>query len=313
MGRQRRWRRRGVVRRGWAVVAGLFAGVGLVGCSTDGDEASASPPPTAVAPPTTERPTAGEIAEAVVVVDSGLTEGQVISCNTAGGQATGFYPNSCPPEQREPIRDSVLYGSVSYGFVVENTSDQVIMQLPVTYRFLDIAGEVIVEHRTVFSDDDSTGDTETIPVIRPGERVGIGGMKYPGRPGAAELQIEVGEPLDWMSEAVWYEINGYGRADHGELTITELDVQAGDDNEPVTTFTVESSFEQDKRVGAVYVVFYNPDGEIIGGADDAFSVDSIPTDRAASGEVALDDPIEVPGIDPSRTAVYFPGIRVAPR
>jgi hypothetical protein len=32
-----------------------------------------------------------------------------------------------------------------------------------------------------------------------------------------------------------------------------------------------------------------------------------------SGEVVLDDPMEVPGIDPSQTEIYFPGIRVAQR
>lgn len=294
------------------VAAFLLTGVGLAACSSDGDDATAVPPPTAVAPPTTERPTAGEVSAAVEVVGSGLTEGQVIGCNTAGGLATGFYPLSgCPPDQREPIHDSAAYGSVSYGFVVENTSDQVITSLPITYRFLDAAGEVIVEHRTAFSDDDDTGDTESIPVLRPGERVGIGGMKYPGRPGAAEIQVEIGEPGDWMPEAVWYEVNGYGRRDRGELTITDLDVRPGDDNEPVTTFTVESSFEQDWQPTAVYVVFYNSDGEVIGGADDAFSVGRIPADGATSGEVALDDPLEVPGIDPSRTEVYFPGVRVA--
>jgi hypothetical protein len=313
---QRRYGRAGVARRGGAVVVSLLAGARLLGCSTGG-EASIAPPPTALAPPTTVRPTARELVDTVQVVDSGLTESFVMGCNTPGGQADNLYPrafpNGCPPELREPTNESVLYGSVSYGFVVENTSDQVMTQVPVTYGVLDRAGRVIVEQAPFSDDDDPTSDTHTIPVLRPGERVGFGGMRYPGRPGAAELQIEVGEPRDWMPEAAWYVLNSYGRVDHGELTITELDIHPGDSNEPVASFTVESSYEQDNRPQQTYVVFYDAGGRIIGGAGDRFSTDTIPADGSFSGEIELDDPIEVPGIDPSRTEVYFPGLEVARR
>jgi hypothetical protein len=317
-GRHRRHRRRsGVWRRG-AFVVGFLAGMGLLGCST-GREASVAPPPTAPAPPTTARPTASELVDAVQVVDSGLTEGSVIGCNTPGGQAdnlypSGYYPDGCPPELREPTHDSVLYGSVSYGFVVENTSDQVMTQVPVTYRFLNSAGQVIVERDRYVTGDDPTGDTYTIPVLRPGERVGFGGMRYPGRPGAVEIQIEVGEPSNWMPEAAWYVLDGYGRADHGELTITELDVHPGDSNEPVTSFTVESSYEEDKRRPEdTFVVFYDAGGRIVGGARDDFHSDTFPAGGPLSGEIELEDPIAVPGIDASRTEIYFPGLEVAPR
>jgi hypothetical protein len=296
-----------------AIVVSVVAGLGLPSCASDGDaEEGATPPPTGVAPPTTRLPTARELVDAVEVVGSGLTEAPVMGCNSPAGEATGFYPDTCPPEHREPISDSSSYGSISYGFVVENTSDHVILRLPVQYSFLDAEGEEIVEHANAFSDDDPTGDTATIPVLRPGERAGIGGMTYPGRPGAAEIQVEVGEPGDWVPEGAWYVGQNLGRQDRGEVTVTELDVQPGEDGEPVTTFTVESSYEQARPSADVYVVFYDAEGRIVGGAMDVSVID-IPAGDTASGRVALDDPLAVPGIDPSRTEIYVPGLRMAPR
>jgi hypothetical protein len=263
-----------------------------------------------VAPTTTERPTAAEVTASVRVVGSGLTNGQVVGCNTAGGRTTGLYPTSCPPEQREPIQDSLLYGSVSYGFVIENTGDQVIQQLPVTYRFLDAQGEVIVEHQTAFSDDDPTGETEHMPALRPGESVGVGGMRYPGQPDAAEVRVEIGEPGAWLPEDHW-DVTPPGKADRGALTVTDVDVQPGESDEPVTTFTVESSYGHPVSPTYVYVVFYDAEGRIVGGADEPFG--RVPGGGSVDGEVALDDPIEVPGIDVARTEVYFPGFRTVQR
>lgn len=295
---------------------GVILALALPGCGGGGgggDPADVVTPVSVSAPPSTVRPTADEIVEAVQVVDTGVTNGQVIGCNTPGGQATGFHPDGCPPEHQEPIQDSVLYGSVSYGFVIENTSDQMLYNVPLVYRFYDEAGEVISEHATAFGDGDPTGDAETLPYLRPGERFGLGGMDYPGRPGVAEVRVEIGEPMRWTPEALETALLEQAGMVDGELTVTEVDVHPGEDGEPVATYTVRSTYGEPITAQPVYAVFYDADGRIVGGAHGWAQGPTIPPGGEASGEVPLDDPMEVPGIDPARTEIYIPGVRVVQR
>jgi hypothetical protein len=282
-----------------AACAGVVAAAGAVACSSGGGPQT-PPPPSAAAPPTTARPTAAEIADAVRVVDSGLTESPVRACASEGR-------DGCPPDRRGPDSDSLRYGSISYGFVIENTSDQVLTTLPVTYRFVDAEGQAITEPRVLFVDDDPTGNTETIPILRPGERVGVGGMTYPGRPGAAEVRVEIGVPGDWMPLASWESSHVFAQVREGDLTVSALHVRPGEYGEPVTTFTVESTYEAPVRALGVYAVYYDAGGRVIGGAKDEDGTDSIPAGGTAEAEIALVSPIEVPGIDPARTEVYYPG------
>ena len=121
----------------WVVRGGVVAVAVVVGAGTawwfedDGTELTAGAPEeaSAAAPTRSVPPTAEELVTAVEV-DAGLTSGQVVACNTAGGQASGLYPAAerCAPEERGVIGDGV-----SYGIVVENTSDRVLIGVPVTY------------------------------------------------------------------------------------------------------------------------------------------------------------------------------------
>jgi hypothetical protein len=286
-----------------AVLLGAIAVFVLV--DNDGSvDASVPRAATASAPPTTEPPTPEEAA-AAIEVEAGMTAGQVIACRTAGGDRTGFYPAAelCPPEQRDVIGDGV-----SFGIVLTNTSDQVLIQIPLTYRFLDAAGQVVPEPSTLFSDADPTSDDGMIDTLRPGEKFGFGGMTYRDRPGAERIEVVVGPPDKVLTEQEF--IVTYTPLGASELqltadlvTIEDIELSYGRQNEPVVSYTAVSHYDRAFSPMA-YAVFRNSAGQVIGGADGSFS-DIIVANGSTRGEISLDDPIEVPGIDPATVAVYL--------
>lgn len=298
----------GIVVAGAAVLAAV-TWVVFLGDGSEGATAGPTPPPSAVAPPTTQRPGADEVAQAIDVVDAGLTAGHVYACVTAAGQATGWYPpaGSCPPERRGPIGDTV-----SYGVVVRNTSDQVVQDVPLTLRFLDDAGQVINEPATPFSDVDLTSVDAGVAILRPGETFGFGGMRYLDRPGATRVDVEVGEPREWMpaDHFDWLQtccVLGSRTHTSLRLTASDIRVSTGPENEPVVTFQVSTNIDQPVSPPYANAVFRNAAGEVIGGADGPVESEIPPEGSSVQSEIRLDDPMAVPGIDPTRTEIYFSG------
>lgn len=302
--------RGGIVAVAVVVGAGVAAGVDHDGTAlVSAAPAGASGP----SPATTEPPTDHDLQQAVDV-ESGMTPGQVMACDTAGGRATGWYPSSasCPPEDLAVIGDGV-----SYGLVVENTSDQVLLNVPVTYRFLDATGSVVPEPVTAFSDSDRTADSATIPILWPDERYGLGGMSYRDRPGATQIEVEVGMPDRWVPPMEAEVTYGGFRADE-QVEITGITVGYGDDGEPIVRFgaqfpaelaAAQRSSGDGGGVGGMrgFAVYRDAQGRIIGGADSSTDID-IGVDEPEAGEIALDDPLVVPGIDPTEVEVFVRGL-----
>jgi len=287
-----------------AGVATVMLVVGVVGARVLHDERSfaANDPPKGVsasAPPRFVPPTTDEVVEAVKV-ETGLTAGNVYACDSAGGRATGWYPGGrhCPPEQWVSIGDTV-----SYGIVLENTSDVVLVGIPITYQFLDAAGRVVAEPKTAFSDDDLMTEEGTIDALRPGERFGFGGMRYRDRPGTTRMKVTVGKPQRWMTPAeAQAELGPLGA--HNPVAVTSRGLRSGEQKEPIVSYTADSESTQPINSGYVYAILRDTSGHIVGGVFGWVRKD-IPPGKSVDDEIALDDPMEVPGIDPDTIDLYF--------
>lgn len=289
-----RWRLPAVI--GAGAVVGLVGGL-LLSMQGNGEPggSSASPPATAVAPPTTARPTADEIVAAVEVEETGFTTGQVIVCDTDGSAGSATGPSEpCPPEERRSLGDQV-----SYAAVIQNTSDQVLQTLPITVRFRTATGEVLN------NDDGIRSRTNYyVGMLRPGQQIALSDTIYvEGALDITRMEAEVGEPDDWMPEADLYHLF---RDDlEGDLIARDITVAYGDRHEPIVAFTIESTYGMPVNPQGAYVVFRNAAGDIVGGEWGPVLGGPVRPRGSLEGEVAVSDPMEIPGIDPARTEVHF--------
>ena len=290
----------------------LFGGI-LFGCSSE----STGPPDSAgttVVPSTVEDP--AELADAVEVLDAGFTGGEAMGCVERGGEVlrsssrTNYsIPDHCPADQRPSLPESRFRDAVSYGFVIENTSDLVLFYVPVTHRFLDAEGRVVPASE---ADPLDSGQPEVIPVLRPHEPLGFGGMRFVARPGTAEIEVEIGDPERWETEVHYDEQRAAQGDERGELAVTRVDVEPGGWDEPVVTFSVESRYPSERTLYTVDAIFYDVDGHVLGGADDMgvpeniFNDIIVPPGGSADGVVALDSPMLIPGIDSDLIEIYVP-------
>jgi hypothetical protein len=299
----RSWGGSSLSRTWWPVAASVCVGAGVMWFVGDGEPSFDTAPPagaSASAPPSTQPPPVDEVL-AAIEIETGLTTGQVMACDTAGGRATGFYPaaEACAPEDR-----GVIGEGVTYGIVLENTSDQALIGVPLTYRFLDGAGEVVPEPATPFSDRDLTAEEARIDVLGPGERFGFSGMRYRDRPGTQRVEVVVGEPEMWMPEAEFVLMFAGAVAPSEALSGEDIQVSYGSQNQPIVSLSVTSSVDQALDRPMVYAVLRDGAGRIVGG-DGAMLNEVIEGHTSVPAEIAVDDPLEVPGIDPRRVEVYF--------
>jgi hypothetical protein len=289
-----------------AVVAVWSVGLLLVVATKDDGQRTdpaAGPEVATAAVPEAEPPSADEVI-AAIEVEAGLTPGTVQACDSEAGNNSGFYPRA---EYCDPDNLRVIGETVSYAIVVENTGDQVIRHLPITYSFLGDAGEVVEEPETAFSDSDLTSETVTVPQIQPGERLAVGRVQYLEHNDVADMQIEVGEPQQWMSEDYHTQIEPTPSSD--ALTTSDIDVSYGDQNEPVVSFTIESRHDEAISTTYAYIVFRDDEGRIIGGTygyvDSDYGSLTIAPDDSVDVEIAVDDPMEIPDIDPAGTEIHL--------
>lgn len=290
----------------------LFGGT-LLGCSSE-STGPADSAGTTVVPSTVEDP--AELADAVEVLDAGFTAGEAMGCVGRDGEVrwsssrTNYsLPDYCPADRRPSLPQSRFRDAVSYGVVIENTSDLVLIDVPVTHRFLDAEGRVVRASEA----DPHPPDVgpEVIPVLRPHEPLGFGGMRLVDRPGTAEIEVEIGEPEDWEPE-VRDEEQRAAQGERGELAVTRVDLEPGGWDEPVVTFSVESRYPSEQTLYTVDAIFYDVDGQVLGGADDVGVPENVladlivPPGGSADGVVALDSPMLIPGIDPDLTEIHVP-------
>lgn len=283
-----------------ALVIGLCLGAGGVAATRDEPSFDPSPPPAGASAeaPTTTAPFTSEDVHHAVEIEAGLTAGNVFACDVPDGGELGFYPTveNCPPDRLSPIGDTV-----SYGVVLENTSDHMLVMVPVTLTFYDDAGAVVDE--PAISDSDLQNMEVTVDVIRPGQRVGFGGMSYLDRPGATRVEVAVGEPGQVLPQ-VEAEVLLGAAAQPLPLTSEVQSVSSGDSGEPVVHFTITSTGDELITTSTAYAILRDEGGHIIGGIDDRFFRVAVPPGGTNEGELVLDDPMAVPGIDPAQVEVY---------
>jgi len=153
--------------------------------------------------------------------------------------------------------------SVTYGFIVENTSDEVVTDISISVSAFDAAGTALAS------------GSHTVYVLRPGEKLGIGdefyGESFPSD--VAELQVQVSEPSDY----------GVGDVpDEGTLTAEGINTTS-DEYGITTTFTATSTYEQQIDSPYVYAIYRNAEGDIIGGSYGF--LDFIAANGSTAGEV----------------------------
>jgi hypothetical protein len=202
---------------------------------TDQPGQTAGPATTTASPETTAAAPSGDAA--VAVVESGFS-------NFMGGF-----------DQDER--------SVAYGYIVENSGDEVATDITISISAYDATGNAVAS------------DSHTIHVLRPGEKMGLGDEFF-GDTFAADvdrIDVQVSEPSGLGSEAV--------PAD-GTLTAEGITTTA-DDYSVTTKFTAKSTYAEQLDYPSAYAIYRNAEGNIIGGSTG--TVDFIPANGSVAAEV----------------------------
>lgn len=187
--------------------------------------------------------------------------------------------------------DSAGDEMASYGVILENTSDLAVVNVSVSVSLVDDAGEPV--------HDASAVGTDVVPVLRPGERYGIGRTLYVDRPGAASVEVTGLDPDD-VSDAgdvQWWPV------DHDLITFPEIAVDpptiVRSDNE---SYVLELTFESELATPArrdVFAIFRDGDDRVVGGVHELVEV------RPGRGFGEIYEHYIVPGADHARTEVYM--------
>lgn len=164
---------------------------------------------------------------------------------------------------------------VSYGYVLENTGDDPVSNIEVTVTLKDAEGTVV------------SSDTDTIYLIQPGAKVGLGDEPYEEVAEVAEIEVQASVP-------------SYAEPAEELGDITVGDVSTTEDSSWKTTFTASSTYEVQLDGPYAYVIYRNSDGDIVGGSYGFMNV--VEAGGSTSGEVTSYEPI--PGVDPAQTEVY---------
>jgi hypothetical protein len=154
--------------------------------------------------------------------------------------------------------------SVTYGFIVENSGEELATDISVSVSAYDAEGNAVATA------------SHTIYVLRPGEKMGLGDEFF-GDTFAADVDrvdFQVSEPGQ-----------GFGAENvpaEGGLTAEGITTNA-DDYSITTTFTAKSTYAEQIDSPSVYAIYRNADGAIIGGSSGY--LDFIPPNGSTAGEV----------------------------
>jgi hypothetical protein len=252
----------------------------LAACTADGgsDEDPPSPTPTATVPATFAEPPDG--AEVTVA-------------------ETGF---SATPSEEEAA------DILSYGVVVENTSDEfVALDSTVSISLLDSDGNPIDEISG--EPTDQPARRQSVTRLLPGERIGFGGTVPHHGAEVADLAVDV-ETATWAPVAAdrWW-----------SQSITASDVTTQDTTgASVLRFAVDAAYTQEMVGGELVIgghftaIFRDSAGAVVGGADcchDAGGNAPVEVPPGQSeGQLTLDFGTPA-GADDARTEVYLPDPR----
>jgi len=258
------------------VVAAALVGLILMLTSGGDDEPTADPGPSTTAAPGT---TAGPDTTAGPATTAGPGTTEAAGGNTGGstgGQGSeeikvtesGFsvYTDQLSEEQR-----------VSYGFVIQNNTENVATGVPITVAFLDDAGTVV-----------GNAD-ENIGVLLPGQKMGIGDEPYDVG-AAATMQVTVGEPSSWEAPSDTY----------GEISAEGITTTIDDYGAPTSTFTANSTYGEQIDSPNAYALYRNSGGDIVGGSYGFLNF--VPANGSTAGDVTSYS--SIPDVDGSKTEIY---------
>lgn len=162
------------------------------------------------------------------------------------------------------VSDSLF--DVSYGVVIENTTDEVAYH---TVACVDL--QLDTDDYTV-DDGDGCRQPFTVEVLMPGQRVGFGRFASLTDADVRDMSVEIRGP------ATWEEPDEY---DRGEIVASDLEVAYSPENHPVVSFAGQSGYELDVvRNATAYAVFRNDDDEIVGAVGTDLPASVVPQERA---------------------------------
>ncbi len=279
-----------------AALSGVIAGAVLNMRSTDraneraNDWAAIAAPEPVDVPPSAEPISAADVKDAAKVVETGFTLGDAQTCQVVA--------DPCPPES------VTVSHFVTYGVVIENTSDQVLTSIPVTVTFTD-------RRKVRVAPAEGEPEQPGITRLAPGERAGIGATWELAAGEVSGIRVEVGWPKRWMSPAYEADIRPIGPL---SPTVTDPKVissapDPGPSSQVRVLYEARLQYEQDPNKGVegaepMYgrirasgrpsVILRDEQGEIVGGV------------RGPSIEMgSVEDGYEVDLTSESRTFPFF--------
>lgn len=195
------------------------------------------------------------------------------------------------------------------GLIVENTSDQIAVSTPITYHYVDSAGDLIPS---------DYAEVE-IAALGPGQRFAWGDFDRlrPGPP--AELVVDVGEPGQWIAPGSLSDAERDWELPGADVSPTELELMdraTVDDvavryggGELTVSFTVSSEDRQELS-GYAGLILRNRAGQIVMGWPSL--VELGPGTTAVEEQIPIFDlePVDrgrLAELDPAQTEVYFGG------
>ncbi|MGH9210060.1 MAG: hypothetical protein ACRD2C_05190 [Acidimicrobiales bacterium] len=181
--------RRTVLSVGLALLVGVAAGA-LANTTTGGGDQADPPtgqsePEQAQAPPSTAPLSSTDLAGAVEVLETGLTAGYWEYCNGSDPDPTDGC-SGCSVARGCGTRPPEAQHLVSYGLTVRNRSDHLFRQIPLTFTFVDDAGQPIEMASAPLVAD--------IGRLLPNETLGLGAIVEVDSGGTSSMTVEVGPP-----------------------------------------------------------------------------------------------------------------------
>lgn len=157
--------------------------------------------------------------------------------------------------------------TVSYGALIENTGDRVAVICSIAVSLSDDAGTQIAFH-----------DTAWLSAVLPGQTFGVGfsGLDVRGEPTGMEVVLD---SITWDDPA-----------NYGEITVEVGDTSLDSYGRPTTTYTAESSYEDELSGPFAWVVHRANDGTIVGG-DGAYLDEPLVPGEPVDDEVTTSGPI----------------------
>lgn len=154
----------------------------------------------------------------------------------------------------------------TYAAIIENTSDEDIDQVSITFSMYDATGDI------------KASEEQSITMLGAGERTAVGGY------------IENPIPIDsvTVSSGAPSEASSYDEPGEGNFTVTGTSALE-DDSLTQVTFEVESTYEHtiDPYDLNAIAVFKNEDGGVIGGGGSSFGLSAIPGGGTTSASMDI--------------------------